>query len=154
MRVQIDVGLPSAADSLSPCASITLALMVTLVLATGPSEGSRVALTGEMIIGRDEADLSLDDPQVSRRHAAIRPGAGGAYREAEIVDLGSTNGTFVDGVRITGTVLLTDGARVDVGDTTILVEIVAVDRGVTRVRTSPGTSDHETRQDSPPAHDE
>jgi pSer/pThr/pTyr-binding forkhead associated (FHA) protein len=111
--------------------------MVTLVVENGPSAGKRVELTGTLIIGRDDADLTFDDPEVSRRHAAIRPGTGGLYRGAEIEDLGSTNGTFVDGVRVLGSVALKDGARVRLGDTTIVIETAAVDAGATRVRDSP-----------------
>jgi len=50
--------------------------------------------TGENIVGRDEAaSVRLDDPMVSRRHARILVSASGALIE----DLGSKNGTFIDG---------------------------------------------------------
>jgi pSer/pThr/pTyr-binding forkhead associated (FHA) protein len=50
--------------------------------------------TGENIVGRDEAaGVRLDDPMVSRRHARILVSATGAHIE----DLGSKNGTFIDG---------------------------------------------------------
>jgi DNA-binding winged helix-turn-helix (wHTH) protein len=50
--------------------------------------------TGENIVGRDEAaSVRLDDPMVSRRHARILVSASGAVIE----DLGSKNGTFIDG---------------------------------------------------------
>jgi DNA-binding winged helix-turn-helix (wHTH) protein len=50
--------------------------------------------TGENIVGRDEAaNVRLDDPMVSRRHARIVVSGSGALIE----DLGSKNGTFVDG---------------------------------------------------------
>ena len=94
-------------------------------------------VTRELVIGRDDADVAVNDPEVSRRHASIRPGAGGAYRKAELLDLGSTNGTFVDGVRITGPVLVAHGARIELGDTTILVETIAADDGATRLREQP-----------------
>ena len=52
-----------------------------------------------LIIGRDKSqcDLQIDDPTISRRHASISF----IGKEWIIVDLGSTNGTFVDGVRVT-----------------------------------------------------
>lgn len=51
-------------------------------------------VTGENIVGRDEAaNVRLDDPGVSRRHARILVGGSGALIE----DLGSKNGTFIDG---------------------------------------------------------
>jgi hypothetical protein len=60
--------------------------------------GQRVVL-GEFVvtIGRlPECTITLADPNVSRRHAEIRP-AGMGYR---IIDLGSTNGTLVNGARV------------------------------------------------------
>jgi hypothetical protein len=65
-----------------------------LVLPTG----QRVVL-GEFIvtIGRlPECTITLADPNVSRRHAEIRP-AGSGYR---LIDLGSTNGTLVNGIKV------------------------------------------------------
>ena len=47
----------------------------------------------------------LDDDEVSRYHAIVRIGDGGA----DITDLGSTNGTFVDGRRLAGRAALADG---------------------------------------------
>jgi DNA-binding winged helix-turn-helix (wHTH) protein len=53
--------------------------------------------TGENIVGRDEdASVRLDDPMVSRRHARILVSASGALIE----DLGSKNGTFIEGRQI------------------------------------------------------
>jgi hypothetical protein len=60
--------------------------------------GQRVVL-GEYLlsIGRlPECTITLGDPNVSRRHAEVRP-SGAGYR---IVDLGSTNGTVVNGQRV------------------------------------------------------
>jgi len=52
----------------------------------------------------------LDDDEVSRYHAIVRVRDGGA----DITDLGSTNGTFVDGRRLRGRVALIDGSVVRV----------------------------------------
>jgi hypothetical protein len=71
------------------------------------------------VIGRGaEADVVVDDPGVSRRHAEIHTGGG----RVRVVDLGSTNGTFVDGERI-GTGDLADGSRITVGRTRIVVRL-------------------------------
>jgi pSer/pThr/pTyr-binding forkhead associated (FHA) protein len=52
-----------------------------------------------MRIGRtDDNDLVVDDLGVSRRHAELRKSPTGSY---EIIDLGSHNGTFVNGRRVT-----------------------------------------------------
>jgi two-component system cell cycle response regulator len=72
---------------------------------------------GATIIGRDpDAAISLPDHSLSRQHARITS-AGGAYT---IEDLGSTNGTFVDGARIAGRRTLEDGCRVHLGTRTVL----------------------------------
>ncbi|MFN8159338.1 MAG: DUF3662 and FHA domain-containing protein [Candidatus Nanopelagicales bacterium] len=63
-------------------------------------------------IGRGtDVDLRVDDPGVSRHHAEILLG-----REVVLRDLGSTNGTYVDGVQV-GETALHDGAVVQVGGT-------------------------------------
>lgn len=68
---------------------------------------------GENVIGRDPgAAISIDAPIVSRRHARIVVNGGGAMLE----DLGSKNGTFIDGTRITAPTPLHDGSQIRVGD--------------------------------------
>jgi hypothetical protein len=71
------------------------------------------------VIGRGaEADIVVDDPGVSRKHAEVHTDGG----RIRVVDLGSTNGTFVDGERI-GTGDLADGSRITVGRTRIVVRM-------------------------------
>ena len=67
-------------------------------------------------IGRD-AEVRLADPQASRRHVELRPTPQGV----EIEDLGSTNGTYVDGRRLTGPRKLGAGAVVTIGTSRIRV---------------------------------
>ena len=71
------------------------------------------------VIGRAGADLTLNDTEASRQHAAIE------VRETyyQLQDLGSTNGTLIDGRRITDAVELTDKTEFQIG-TTILMFIV------------------------------
>jgi ABC-type multidrug transport system ATPase subunit/pSer/pThr/pTyr-binding forkhead associated (FHA) protein/ABC-type multidrug transport system permease subunit len=65
-----------------------------------------------MVIGRDpQADLRLDYPMVSWRHARLTREAGGILVE----DLGSRNGTFVSGARISGKVLAKPGQEIGLG---------------------------------------
>jgi FHA domain len=60
---------------------------------------------GEHVLGRDPAlDLCVDSSSVSRRHARLRI----VGREAVLEDLGSKNGTFVNGKRLTTAVWLSD----------------------------------------------
>ena len=68
------------------------------------------------VIGRaNECELKLDDPGVSRRHAEVRVNG----LEAEIIDLGSTNGIRVNGNAVPSARLL-DGDRIDLGSTALV----------------------------------
>jgi DNA-binding NtrC family response regulator len=94
----------------------------TLVVTTGPDKGRRATFDGThpspVLVGQSEScELRLTDRQVSRRHASIEH-VGFALR---ILDLGSTNGTFVDRVRVVEA-LLTGGEIVRVGATQLAVE--------------------------------
>ena len=72
------------------------------------------------ILGRDNsADVILDDPGISRQHTEIRVTNDGPLLITNIRDLGSTNGTFVNGERITSQ-RLADGDRVNVGRTKLI----------------------------------
>jgi pSer/pThr/pTyr-binding forkhead associated (FHA) protein len=84
-----------------------------LVVRRGPNVGARFLLDADMTtVGRHpDADIFLDDVTVSRRHAEfLRSG-----RNFDVRDLGSLNGTYLDGNRILDTVRLGDGAEVQVG---------------------------------------
>jgi predicted component of type VI protein secretion system len=78
-----------------------------------PMEGREHALEADVTVGREGCDVVLADPEVSRRHAALRRTADGAAVE----DLGSTNGTFVNGEKVTGLRPLNDGDVVSFGNT-------------------------------------
>ena len=73
-----------------------------------------------LVIGRGtEADLRINDPGISRRHAEIRVGQS-ADGSIDIVDLGSTNGITVDGQKVRHAVLH-EGSRIEIGTTRMLV---------------------------------
>jgi predicted component of type VI protein secretion system len=78
-----------------------------------PMEGREQTLSAGSTIGREGCDVNLMDPEVSRRHATIRDQGG----SLAIEDLGSTNGTFVNGSRITVVTVLKDGDEVRLGNT-------------------------------------
>jgi pSer/pThr/pTyr-binding forkhead associated (FHA) protein len=89
-----------------------------VVVKTGPEAGRRVELGVEVVIGRQDADLVLEDPEVSRRHAVLRRSG----ESVVIEDLDSTNGTFVEGERIRKPITVGPGDEVRVGRTTLEIE--------------------------------
>ena len=82
--------------------------------------GTRVLLDNDLLIGRAvDCDVVLDgDETVSSHHARTRSTADGAV----LVDLASTNGTFVNGARIEGERLLVPGDAVRIGSTELVLE--------------------------------
>jgi pSer/pThr/pTyr-binding forkhead associated (FHA) protein len=81
----------------------------------GPGKGAEFPLSGdEILIGRDPgADIAIDDASMSRRHALILRRGGRFF----LRDLGSANGTYLDGVLHNDERPLADGARFRVGKT-------------------------------------
>ncbi|ACY95677.1 MULTISPECIES: FhaA domain-containing protein [Thermomonospora] len=92
-------------------------LLVTTAQDVGPSTQQTYEITTPVtLLGRGtDCDLRLVDPGVSRHHAEIRVEG----PEVVLVDLGSTNGSFVNGNPIRR-VTLVDGARVTMGRTTLV----------------------------------
>jgi hypothetical protein len=85
-----------------------------IVIVEGPGAGREANLTGSVTVGRDPgAGLVVDDPEASREHASITPRDDGAV----IDDLGSTNGTFVNDVRIGTSQEVVIGDRIRIGTT-------------------------------------
>jgi ABC-type multidrug transport system ATPase subunit len=82
-------------------------------LALGNASGPAMMFSGNrMVLGRDPScDYPLDYPMISWRHAELTREAGGIY----VTDLGSRNGTYVDGIRIGGKTLLKPGSEVALG---------------------------------------
>jgi predicted component of type VI protein secretion system len=85
---------------------------LSLEIVEGAGAGRMVAVAGTVTIGRGrDADLVLADELVSRRHAQVTPVGPGAVVE----DLGSRNGTFVNGEGIHGPVRLAPGDQLQLG---------------------------------------
>lgn len=103
--------------SATPSPAAQRAARLTLLEAApvdGPA-GRTVTLTGEITIGRRGAcDVALRDDSVSGRHAGFRRRSG----HWEVEDLGSTNGTYVNGRRVTGALPLQPGDVISVGTST------------------------------------
>jgi pSer/pThr/pTyr-binding forkhead associated (FHA) protein len=93
-------------------------LTPALVFKEGPLAGRRIDVVEELVIGRVDAGLTIDDEEVSRRHAVVRPGDDAI----EIEDLGSRNGTYVNGVRIDTVTRLAGGDSVRLGTSVLQVE--------------------------------
>ncbi|MBN1808486.1 MAG: sigma 54-interacting transcriptional regulator [Planctomycetes bacterium] len=103
-------------------------------------EGGRVVksvpVTGDISIGRDgDCDITLGDRRASRRHAVIRA-AGAGY---EVEDLGSTNGTYVNGRRISGKKPAKTGDKVSIGETNLLLREEAYFDGTRVEETAAGS---------------
>jgi predicted Zn finger-like uncharacterized protein len=116
--------LPSADDPRSTArhAPATLGLppgrRLSLAILDGPDAGSVFRIEKPRItIGRSGADLTLNDTEASRQHAALE------IRDMTftVSDLGSTNGTLVGGEKITEAVEITDKGEFQVGATTLML---------------------------------
>ncbi|NED98724.1 FhaA domain-containing protein [Phytoactinopolyspora halotolerans] len=74
-----------------------------------------------VVIGRgSESDIRIDDPGISRRHVEIRVYQNGPDFQLVAVDLGSTNGTVIDGARVPQATV-TDGSQITLGSTVVYV---------------------------------
>ena len=91
-----------------------------LVITQGSQTGQSAALAdGPVLIGRGpDASLNLDDDYVSTRHARVVSNADGVYLE----DLGSTNGSYVNGARITAPTTITLSDTLRIGRTVMRLE--------------------------------
>jgi predicted component of type VI protein secretion system len=103
----------------------------TLKVTAGNASGSAIPLEQELVIGRSTPGLGSlgGDSEISRVHARVHHDASG---QLTVEDLGSTNGTFVNGNRISSPTPLRPGDELRVGQTTLTVEGGA-DEGATAV---------------------
>lgn len=103
-----------------------------LIMRSGPTPGASFTLEGDQLtIGRDATnEIVINDAEISRRHARLTF-QGGKY---VLEDLGSTNGTFVNGQRLAGPRVLKAGEVVQFGEQIMLVfEVTTMDAGATMV---------------------
>lgn len=87
--------------------------MLTLLVLQGPDKGRRFELPDQpALIGRDSRQIPLADNTVSRRHAELLPSESGQWT---LKDLGSANGSYVNGTRVNNTYQLKLGDQIRVG---------------------------------------
>jgi pSer/pThr/pTyr-binding forkhead associated (FHA) protein len=90
-----------------------------LEVTAGPAAGSRIVVSDELVMGRQtDGAGQIADIEMSRRHARIARDVGGDYG---VEDLGSSNGTFVNGLRIAGLTLLSIGDTIELGGSSLAV---------------------------------
>lgn len=118
---------PSEAPAQSVAPSRAPGVVARLEVVAGPLAGQRIDLEpGRTKIGKSPTAepgvhvVPLADPYLSKDHAALEAGAGGVV----VVDLGSTNGTFVNGTRARRAVLR-DGDELRLGGTRIRLDMGA-----------------------------
>ncbi|HSU45980.1 MAG TPA: DUF3662 and FHA domain-containing protein [Arthrobacter sp.] len=90
-------------------------------------DGQRYSLNAtSIVLGRSsEADIHIEDTGVSRRHLEIRTANG----VTSAVDLGSTNGSYVNGQKVSGSTELTDGSTITMGRTKIIFRLLPANPG-------------------------
>ncbi|GEM_PF-3277367 len=120
---------------------VNLPAFFRLVVVSGLEKDKVVILDkDEVTIGRETDNvLVLLDPLISRHHATLRR-KGDAY---EIEDLGSANGVYCNGTRISGPQILYDGDKIKLGNTEILF-----------TRLAPAADGFQTAETTIPMHDE
>lgn len=109
-----------------------MAAQFQFVMRSGPTPGATFALEGDQLtIGRDSSSgVAINDAEISRKHARLTF-QGGKY---VIEDLGSTNGTFVNGQRLVSAVVLKSGDVVSFGEQIVLMyEALSTDPGETMI---------------------
>ena len=127
-RTMVVTPLPSFARSSTSATNLTLLLQddglalpatknVSLTVVAGPAKGASYKLKkARIILGREGADIALDDQEISRNHCLLEVHDG----HANLKDLDSTNGTFFDEERVRAA-MLRDGAEFRIGTTVMRI---------------------------------
>jgi pSer/pThr/pTyr-binding forkhead associated (FHA) protein len=90
---------------------------LSLAVIAGPDAGRMFVIEKpRVVLGREDVDLALDDPEVSRQHAAIEV----AGDRVTVVDLGSANGTHV-GDEPVAEALLENQGEFTIGASTLML---------------------------------
>ena len=98
-----------------------------LVVLSDAGDEVATQIPGALTVGRGEgADLSLADPEVSRRHASIRVDG----TTVVVEDLGSANGTRVNGEPIETATRVESGGLIELGKTRLQVRMETGEAGI------------------------
>ncbi len=115
LRVQSEAVSTSDADARRPARKQPRKLVLEVAGVRHP------LIPPGLVVGRgSDADLRVNDPGVSRRHAMITVTGSEEDPHVTIEDLGSTNGIIVNGSRVQSTELV-EGSRIEIGNTRMLV---------------------------------
>ncbi len=108
-----------------------------LEVISGNATGDTIVVDDELVIGRhaEGAGRLSEDEEISRQHARISREATGDYA---IEDLGSSNGTFINGLRIQSPRLLALGDSIEAGATTLVVRAIVQPQPVEAVAEATG----------------
>lgn len=90
---------------------------------SGPRRGRHYDVKDGTVVGRKEGSIRLNDELVSKSHARFRVENG----EFVLWDLGSSNGTYVNGDRIRAATPLKDGDEIRIGSTTFVFKVLPED---------------------------
>ncbi|MGZ4187022.1 MAG: FHA domain-containing protein [Solirubrobacteraceae bacterium] len=110
--------------------------MARLEVVAGRAIGMSILIDDELLIGRhaEGAGRLADDEEISRSHARLSLDRTGF---CAIEDLGSTNGTYVNGLRIKGPETLSEGDTIEVGATTLVVRELPIPHSEHTLRAIP-----------------
>ena len=110
--------IPQATGPAAAALQMPQGKRLSLAIIDGPDAGNVFRIEKPRVtIGRSGADLTLNDTEASRLHAAVE------VRDTTytVADLGSTNGTLMEGERIGGPAELTDKGEFQVGASTLML---------------------------------
>ena len=128
-------GVPAARPDATRAVSVPSGPRERLRVVTGALQGQELPIEDDLLVGRDASGpANLRDDEVSRRHARIRREPDGAL---VIEDLGSTNGTYLNGWRFPTPQRLSPGDRIAIGGT--VLELVGSEITVPRQPSVIGT---------------
>jgi len=100
-------------------ASLPNDMKFSLAYLSGPKASTvKVLDKPQTLIGREDGDIITKDPETSRRHSLIEIHSDGTVW---LTDLGSTNGTFVDGIQIFGTIQIANRQEFTCGKSTFML---------------------------------